>query len=128
MPARPDGGPCTGVVFVVTGERMLFCYDDRVWEPYLISYVQTHGVHISSLEMDEDVKAERITTVLMSRNNPRLRLPSGFLLGKLEQLSCNMWESYRKLQLPPVTVLAAGASGSRYTTPCLKFELGVGDS
>eukprot|EP00965_Chrysotila_dentata_P247122 6207560-Pleurochrysis_carterae.AAC.1 len=70
MPARPDGGPCKGVVFVVTGDRMLFCYDDRVYDQYPIAHMREHATRISPLEVDEDVNAERISTVLLSRNNP----------------------------------------------------------
>eukprot|EP00965_Chrysotila_dentata_P011521 377114-Pleurochrysis_carterae.AAC.1 len=62
MPARADGGPCVGVVFVVSGERLLFCYDDRVWESMQLSYVRSHASCISALEVDEDVKGERIHT------------------------------------------------------------------
>eukprot|EP00965_Chrysotila_dentata_P153134 5060442-Pleurochrysis_carterae.AAC.1 len=72
MATRADGGVRTGVVFVVNGERVLFCFDDRVWESMTIAHVREHSVPIADLEKLEDFNAERISVVLMSRNNPRL--------------------------------------------------------
>eukprot|EP00965_Chrysotila_dentata_P018390 611844-Pleurochrysis_carterae.AAC.1 len=81
----------------------MFCYDDGCYDSFDIPVVESKGQKLVLVESQkgEDVAAERMQTVLLSNMNTRLRLPCGFLLGRISAHTVDLWEGFRKVLLPP---------------------------
>eukprot|EP00965_Chrysotila_dentata_P241866 6204544-Pleurochrysis_carterae.AAC.1 len=127
MPDRADSGVRSGVIFAKAEERVLLCYDDRMWESYDLAHVVQHGTVLEGVNAEgDDVDAEHVAAVLLSKNVNNVNAPAGFLYGTDKHASCNNWEAYRRLGLPP-TGSADGSDSTRYGTPCLSNEVCVGD-
>eukprot|EP00965_Chrysotila_dentata_P137945 4562673-Pleurochrysis_carterae.AAC.1 len=77
MPERPDGGVSNGVIFAAADGRVLLCYDDKMWESYMLELVVQHGKVLQGADTEhDDVNAEHIAVVLLSKNINNVNAPA----------------------------------------------------
>eukprot|EP00965_Chrysotila_dentata_P098314 3250603-Pleurochrysis_carterae.AAC.1 len=128
MPERADGGLRSGVVFAAADGRVLLCYDDKLWESHTMEHIRQHGKLLVGADAEQnDLDAQHIAAVLLSKNVNSISAPSGFLYGHSSEASQNNWEAYRRLGLPPTGSNDFSIDLSRCGTPCLAKEVCVGD-